>query len=544
MRTDYSLGGFVQIPERDFEKCGRSEALGTSCMAASSHPLATLTALNVLGAGGNAIDAALSAVAVLGVVEPSQTGIGGDCFALYAPASGQRVIAMNGSGWAPTSASTERCRCANGSGIDPVSAHAVTVPGAVAAWQRLASDYGRWGLDRILAPAIRFARNGYVVTERVARDWRRQVGKLSVHRDSAETFLIQGHAPSAGTIHRQPKLAKTLQAIADGGPDAFYKGWIAEDLCASLRALGGVHELDDFSDFVPEYVEPIKATYRGYDVWECPPNGQGITPLIMLRTLERFDVRDLALLGAERLHLIGEIARLAYSIRDTVVGDPRPTSAASVDVLLSEAYVHSLAGRLSRTARMADLAVAPIPLHRDTVYLTVVDKDMNTVSFINSIFDDFGSGITGRNSGVLLHNRGSGFVTEPGHPNAITGRKRPLHTIIPGLLTHESRSVMAFGVTGGHFQPLGQVQLLSNLIDHGFSLQQAIDQPRFFARGETFEVEHGVPASTVTELRKLGHPVQLAENPIGTAQAIRIDWDAGVLHGAADGRRDGLALGY
>ena len=529
--------------ERDFQKPGRSEALGTRCMAATSHPLATLTALEILREGGNAVDAAVAAAAILGVVEPTQTGIGGDCFVLYMPQGRGPIHALNGSGWAPEAANTAWFLDRDIASIDPESAHAVTVPGAVAAWQRLVADHGRFGLDRLLAPAIRAAEDGYPVAERLARDWRRQVEKLAKRPATAQLFLPGGSAPAAGSIHRQPLLAQTLRAIANHGAAAFYEGPIAADIVACLRGLGGLHTLEDFAAFQPEYVDPISARYRGYEIWECPPNGQGLIPLLIARTLERFDLSKLGVSSPERLHLIAEAGRLGYAIRDAVLGDPR-SGHVPVKYLLSDAYTAELARRISPRARLADLRPAPLPNHRDTVFLTVVDADRNCIALINSIFDDFGSGIVAPECGVLLHNRASGFVIQTNHPNTIAGRKRPLHTVIPGMLTQNGRAVMPFGVTGGHFQPLGQMQLLSNLIDHSMPLQQAIDQPRIFARGDAFEVEHTLPAAAVQGLAALGHAVVPAENPLGTAQAISIDWETGVLHGGADCRRDGIALGW
>jgi gamma-glutamyltranspeptidase/glutathione hydrolase len=537
------LDELIRIRERDFERPGRSEALGTHCMVATSHPLATWTALEILRDGGNAVDAAVAAAAVLGVVEPTQTGIGGDCFALYMPSGTGTIRAINGSGWAPQAASTEWFLDRGLLAIDPAGPHAVTVPGAVGAWERLVADHGTFGLDRLLAPAIRAAEEGYAVTERLARDWGRQVAKLAATPAAASTFLSDGAAPAAGAVHRQPKLARALRAISERGAVAFYKGWIAEDIVSCLRELGGLHTLDDFAAFEPEYVSPIHASYRGYDIWECPPNGQGAIPLLIARMLQQFDVGALDVGSSQRLHLLAELARLGYAVRDAAIGDPRASSVA-VDELLSDDFAAALSQCVSASGRIAELAPPFGPAHRDTVFLAIVDRDQNTIAFINSIFDDFGSGIVAPASGIILHNRGSGFVVEKGHPNTIAGRKRPLHTIIPALLTRNGRAVMSFGVTGGHFQPMGQILLLSNLIDHGMSLQQAIDAPRFFARGDTFEVEQSVSRQAVERLRALGHPVVAAENPLGTAQAIRIDWQTGVLHGGADGRRDGVALGW
>jgi gamma-glutamyltranspeptidase/glutathione hydrolase len=526
---------------RDFELPGRSESFGMSVMAATSHPLATLTALDILRAGGNAVDAAVAAVALLGVVEPTQTGIGGDCFVLLMRRGEGEVIALNGSGWAPAAADLERHREQGLVSIPIESPHAVTVPGAVASWARLVQDHGSKELGYLLQPAIKAAGEGAPVTERVARDWGRQVDKLCRNPAAAAVFLNNGRPPRPGTIHRQPALARALRSIAQDGPGAFYDGWIAADIVNTLRAAGGKHTLDDFATYAPEYVIPISSDYRGYTVWECPPNGQGLVPLIMLNALGAFDLSQWPPLGVEYCHALTEIGRHAYAGRDLFVGDPR-SGKIPVERLLSRAK--ELRRRVSFTHRVEGLAAVPMPTHQDTVFVAVVDQDRNTVAFINSIFEDFGSGILAPNSGVLLHNRGSGFVLQHGHPNALAGRKRPLNTIIPAMVTKDGRAMMPFGVTGGQFQPFGQVQMLSHVLDHGLGIQAAIDQPRIFAVNDRVQVEGAVPEATRAGLSALGHLVVPAENPLGTAQAIWIDWETGVLRGGADGRRDGLALGW
>ncbi|HWP25289.1 MAG TPA: gamma-glutamyltransferase [Xanthobacteraceae bacterium] len=528
---------------RDFECPGRSEAFALDAMATTSHPLATFAALEVLRRGGNAMDAAVAAAALLGVVEPTQTGIGGDCFVLYMPAGSSEVIALNGSGWAPAGATLDRYRDRGMNTIPVESADAVTVPGAVASWARLISDYGTMELGELLAPAIAAAEYGYPVSERVARDWAKQVGKLRNHPVAARAFLFDGAAPKPGMIHRQPALAAALRSIAREGPAAFYQGWIAEDMVATLRAAGGPHTLEDFAAFAPEYVTPIRARYRGYDLWECPPNGQGLVPLIMLRALEGYDLAKWSALDVERLHLVAEVGRQAYADRDAHLGDPR-SGGVPVGELLSEAHAARVRARIDPTRRAEGMVPFPMPAHNDTAFLAVVDRDRNTVAFINSIFDDFGSGIVCPRSGVVFHNRASGFVLEPGHPNAIGARKRPLHTIIPALLTKDGRAVMTFGVTGGHFQPFGQVQVLSNILDHGMGIQAAIDHPRMFAFGDVVQLESTMPKAVCEGLAARGHRVVPAENPLGTAQAIWIDLEGGILRGGADSRRDGIALGW
>lgn len=528
---------------RDFELPGRSEAFGTKVMAATSHPLATLTALDVLRRGGNAMDAAIAAVALLGVVEPVQTGIGGDCFVLYMRRGEGEVIALNGSGWAPADASLERLLAQGLKSIAVESGHAVTVPGAVASWARLAHDHGTMPLAALLQPAIEAAEHGYPVTERVARDWARQVGKLRGNAAASDIFLANGAPPRPGDIHRQPALARTLRSIACSGPAAFYEGAIARDMVAALRAAGGLHTLDDFAAYAPEYVTPIKASYRGYEVWECPPNGQGLTPLIMLRALDGFEAARWAPLSVERWHALAEIGRQAYADRDCFIGDPRNGSI-PLTALLADDRANTLRRRLSFERRADGLRPVAIPTHNDTTFVAVVDGERNTVAFINSIFDDFGCGIAAPESGVIFHNRACGFVLERGHPNAIAGRKRPLNTIIPAMLTRHGRAIMPFGMTGGQFQPFGQVQFLTNMLDHGMGVQAAIDHPRLFAFGDAIQVEKTVPASLCAGLRTLGHDVVPAENPLGTAQAIWIDSERGILRGGADGRRDGLAAGW
>lgn len=528
---------------RDFELPGRSEAVGANGMVATSHPSATLAAIDVLRGGGNAVDAAVCAAAVQAVVEPTQTGIGGDCFALVMRPGQDRPTAINGSGWTPAAADARWYEERAFTNIAAETAHSVTVPGAVAAWERLVADHGVLSWDRILAPAIDFAENGACVPERLARDWARQVDKLSRHAATSRLFLIGGMPPRAGTLHRQPALAQTLRRIAQHGAMAFYQGEIAEQLVATLKAHGGLHETADFETFTPEYVTPISVRYRGFDLWECPPNGQGLVPMIMARALEGFDLGRWSPSAVERLHVQAEIARQVYADRDLFIADPRRGDV-PVDWLLSDGHIAHLRRQMSMDRRIADLDALQQRPHQDTVFISVVDRDRTAVSLINSVFEDFGSGIACEQNGVLFHNRASSFTLEHGHPNGIAGHKRPMHTIIPAMLAQRGDPVMPFGVTGAHFQPIGQVQILTNIVDYGMSVQAAIDFPRMFARGDTFEIERRIPEPVADGLRRLGHRVTRPDNPLGTAQAIWIDHARGVLHGGADGRRDGIALGY
>lgn len=526
---------------RDFEKPGRSEALGMNGMVSTSNPQATLAGLDVLKAGGNAIDAAITAAAILAVVEPTQTGIGGDCFVLLKK-KGAKPIALNGSGWSPAAASLEFYQERGITTLDSQSAHAVTIPGSLRAWERLAEDHGTFEWKHLLQPAIHIAEHGYPVTERLARDWALQVNKMSKTSKSASIFLPGGKAPVAGQVFQSLLLANALKSIAEQGAQVFYEGWIAEDIVSTLKREGGLHQLDDFAEYQPDYVTPISAQYRGYDLWECPPNGSGVVALAIATLLNQFDLARYQSMSFERFHLHAEVARLAYAERDLFLCDPTFNDI-PIDYLLSAQRASKLASKIGFQHRLEDLTPMPIAEHRDTVFLSVVDREGMVVSFINSIFDDFGSGIIAPASGILLHNRANGFVLEAGHPNALGGRKRPMHTIIPAILTKGNDAVMSFGATGVHFQPTGQLQILSNIIDYGMSVQQAIDYPRMFARGDNFELESTVPESIADALRAVGHKPIRTTHPLGSSQAIWID-TRGVLHGGADPRRDGIALGY
>ncbi len=527
---------------RDFHLPGRSPAYGHKGMAATSHSLATLTAVDVLRAGGNAVDAAIAASAVLCVVEPQSTGIGGDCFVLYAPAKTGEVIALNGSGKSAGQAHLSWYLAQGMKQISLQSPHAVTVPGAVDAWCQLHGDYGRKPCADLLAPAIRLATEGYSVHPRVAYDWGQMAKKLRATEPASRMLLVKGEAPKAGDIHRQPELGRTLAVIAEKGRDGFYTGPVAEDIVSYLQSIGGLHTLEDFAAPQCEYVTPISTRYRGYDVFECPPNGQGLTALIMLNILSGFDLTDFAPMSAQRLHLECEAARLAYGVRDRYIADPQQADI-PLDLLLSEDYAAQLRAKISLTQTMPPLSDSDFPIHSDTVYLCVVDAEGNAVSFINSLFHAFGSGLVSPKTGVVLQNRGAGFVLQAGHPNAIAPHKRPLHTIIPGMLMKAGRAVMPFGVMGGQYQPTGHVHFLTNLLDYRMDVQAALDFPRIFHDGKVAQVERGVPTQIKDNLSALGHKVVPAVLPHGGGQAIWIG-ENGALVGGSDARKDGCALGY
>ncbi len=525
---------------RDLNVFGRSAAMAANGMAASSHPQATLAALDVLRAGGNAADAAIAAVAMQCVVEPESTGVGGDCFLLYSK-GGALPVALNGSGRAPAKATVEWYVEHGIREIEVPSPHAVTIPGAVDAWCVFNREYGTKPLAELLEPAARAAENGYVVTPRVAADWARNQEKL---RDpvTAALFLPGGKPPAAGDTMRNPPLAATLRRIGREGREAFYDGAVMRDILGRLQALGGLHEADDFAAQRSNWVDPIHASYRGYEVYECPPNGQGIAALMMLRTLSGYALDGDAFDEADRYHLLAEANKAAYWVRDNFICDPEQVPVDVADFLSEER-----AERARREIRLDRALPGPSWAeieHKDTVYLCVVDRDGNACSFINSLFSGFGSGIVAPESGVILHNRGTGFRTIPGHPNAIAPRKRPLHTIIPGMLVKDGRAVMPFGVMGGHYQATGHAHFLHRLLDRGMDPQEAAEQPRILALNNVLQVERALPQAIVADLARRGHRIAVQEVPLGGCQAIWIDHHRGVLIGGSEPRKDGIALGY
>ena len=527
---------------RDFHNPGRSPARAANAMVATSQPSATLAGVEVLRSGGNAVDAAVAACAVQCVTEPQSTGIGGDCFCLYTPAGAETPIALNGSGHAPAALSAEWLAERGVNALDDSSPHAVTVPGAVDAWERLLQDHGTRGLDELLQPAIRYAEEGFAVHARTASDWSASAGRLAGDADTAARFLPGGEAVGEGRVFHQPELAGTLRRIAAEGRSAFYEGEVAADMVGKLRAAGGLHTEEDFAARKAEYVEPIRADYRGYTVFECPPNGVGVVALLILNMLEGFEPPEDPL-SPDRMHRLVEATRLAYRDRNAFVADPADAEV-PLDMLLSKDYAAALRGAICEDRAAPSLPPAGWPAHEDTVYLSVVDRDGNACSFINSLFKAFGSAILAPGSGVMLHNRGLGFSLEPGHPNAVRPNRRPMHTIIPAMLAKDGRAVMPFGVMGGHYQPVGQSWVLSSILDHGLDPQAALDLPRLFAYDGKVAVERGIPEAASAELRRRGHPVAPADPPHGGGQAIWIDRESGTLVGGSDPRKDGLALGY
>lgn len=528
---------------RSFHAPGRSPAYAKSAMAATSHPLATAAALNVLRAGGNAVDAAIAAGAVHCVVEPAMTTIGGDCFAMIAKPGGDAIIALNASGRAPAAATPQWFADQGISKIARTSPHAVTVPGCIDGWATLAADHGTRSLGDLLRPAIHYARDGFAVTPRVGADWANAVEKLSGNAGAEQHYLNNGRAPLVGETVKLPALADTLSAIAENGRDAFYTGPIAQDMVDELNGLGGLHTMDDFAQTKSNYVTAIASDYHDLRIHEMPPNNQGIVALMILNVLKRIGRVSGDPASPRRYHLMIEVARQAYAVRDAWLADPDKAHV-DVDFMLSDEIAETISARIDMDKRREDLGPLPKPAGTDTVYVSVVDESGMAVSFINSIFSDFGSSITTKKTGILLQNRGEAFQLQEGHPNCIAPRKRPLHTLVPAIATRGGELAMSFGVMGGQFQPVGHAYVISNMLDYGMDPQEALDFPRAFFEGETVELEETIPQATREALAAMGHPVAVRKMPWGGGQVIVIDRAAGCLIGGSDARKDGCALGY
>ncbi len=522
---------------RDFHLPGRSTVHALNGMAATSHPLASLTAVETLRAGGNAVDAAIAAAFVLGIAEPQMCGIGGDCFVLLKPAGTEDVLALNGSGRAPAALSAEAIRAQGHASMPIHGILPVTLPGAIDAFCRLHADHGRLDWSRLLAPAITCAEEGVPVAPRTAFDWADDLPVLQGR--AREIYSFDGRAPRIGEVFRNPLQAEVLRRIAHQGRKGFYEGEVAEDMIASLRALGGCHTLDDLAATSCNYTQPIAGTYGGLELLEHPPNGQGATAILLLNILKRFDLRAMSPGGAHRAHIEAEAAKLAYDARDRFIADPT----LRLDHMLSQDTADRLATLIDPSRAMADPAPLTEAMHKETVYLTVVDRDRMAISLIYSIFWGFGAGLASDRFGINFQNRGAGFTLTEGHPNEAAGGKRPMHTIIPGMLRQNGRVTMPFGVMGGAYQPCGHARFVSNLVDFGMDPQAAIDAPRSFAGFEGLEVERGYSAEVREALARMGHSVSIPAIPLGGAQAILID-EGGTLTGASDPRKDGCALGY
>ncbi|MFN3686689.1 gamma-glutamyltransferase family protein [Salinarimonas sp.] len=527
---------------RDFQSPGRSAVYGTRAMIATSHPHASRIGLEILARGGSAVDAALAASAMLCVVEPHMTGIGGDCFAIVA-APGAAPRALMGSGPSPRGVSREALVESGLTEIADDSPHAINLPGAVAAWVALHQAHGRLPLAELMEPAARVAEEGYAIAPRVAFDFAANAERVARHEATARLFLKDGAPLRVGDVHRQPALVATLRAIGREGRAGFYEGAVAQDMVETLRAAGGTHTLDDFAAVAPTWTDPIHGRFAGREILETPPNGQGATALLILAALEGFAPWTAA--GpAERARLLAEATRAAYRLRDRGLTDPAAMPITIAD-FLGEPSVRFVreACAVARPLGAPVEAAGRVPWETDTICLSVVDGDGLVVSFINSLFHPFGATRVAERSGVLFNCRGASFSLEADHPNRLAPGKQTMHTIIPGLVMENGAPLMPFGVMGGQYQSCGHAHLMIRLFEEGMDLQSAIDAPRLFGYGGRTEVERGVDAETIAHLHAGGSNPQTVAAPIGGAQAILIDRARGILVGASDPRKDGCALG-
>jgi gamma-glutamyltranspeptidase/glutathione hydrolase len=519
---------------------GRSTVYSTKGAVACEHPSAALAGIRALDAGGTAADACVAMAACMAVLAPMATGVGGDAFLLFYEAETGRVLGANGSGRAPRAATIEKLRDRGLAEMPERGGLTVTVPGAIRLWEDAANALGNLPLARLLEPAWELAENGYPVSEVFARYWKVGEDLLLRNEAASRALLLEGRAPEPGEIFLQPDLARTLAAVAEGGSDAFYEGEIARSIARAAQEAGGYLSEEDLAAHETTWLEPISTDYRGVRVFEMPPPGQGLIALEMLNILEGFDLGDIDPLSAERIHLEVETTKLAFRDLYDKVGDPEFVDVPTGE-LISKEYAAEQRARIftERAAWSASPA-----LGSDTTYLCAVDAEGNGCSFINSLYMGFGSGVVAEGTGVCLQNRGRSFRLVEGHPNALEPGKRPLHTIIPGLVTRDGALWAVFGNMGGPMKPQGHAQVLINLLDYGMSPQDAADHPRHFHDGETLLVEGRVPETEVERLREMGHRVEVGENyviPTGGAQLIRV-LESGVRACGSDPRKDGCAL--
>ncbi len=534
----------------------RSEVIAKHGMAATSHPLATQIALDILKKGGSAVDAAIAANAALGLMEPTGNGIGGDLFAIVWDAKTQKLYGLNASGRSPRSLTLAYFKK---KGYQKIPSHGplpVTVPGCVDGWFELHQKFGRLPMDEILAPAIRYAREGFPVTELIAYYWQRSVPILKKYPNFEKIFTINGRAPRKGEIFRNPYLANTLEKIARGGRDVFYKGEIARTIADYMKRNGGFLSYEDLASHRSEWVEPVSTNYRGYEVWELPPNGQGIAALQMLNILEGYDLASMGFGSADYLHVFIEAKKLAFEDRAKFYADPAFNDI-PVEWLISKEYAAQRRELIDMKRAGRSYPAGNPALHDgDTIYLTVADAEGNMVSLIQSNFRGMGSGMTPDDLGFILQDRGELFNLEEGHFNTYAPGKRPFHTIIPAFVTKDGKPFLSFGVMGGDMQPQGHVQILVNIIDFGMNLQEAGDAPRIrhagssqptggkMTDGGVVYLESGFDYEVIRELRRRGHRIAWSMGGYGGYQAIMYDAKNGVYIGASESRKDGQAAGY
>ncbi|MFQ5864658.1 MAG: gamma-glutamyltransferase [bacterium] len=534
----------------------RSEVIAQHGMAATSQPLATQVALDILKQGGNAVDAAIAANAMLGLVEPTGCGIGGDLFAIIWDAKSQRLYGLNASGRSPYSLTLQHFEK---QGLTHIPSHGplpVTVPGCVDGWFELHKKFGKLPMKTILAPAIKYAREGFPVTELIAYYWGRSVPILEKWPGFKETFMPNGRAPKKGDIFQNPNLANTLEKIANAGRDVFYKGEIARTIDAFMRRVRGFLSYQDLADHTSDWVEPVSTNYRGYDVWELPPNGQGIAALQILNILAGYDIKGMGFGSAEYIHRFIEAKKLVFEDRAKFYADPDFNNI-PVKELISKEYAAERRKLIdpNRAAKRYD-AGNPALYAGDTIYLTVADGEGNMVSLIQSNYRGMGSGLSPDGLGFILQDRGELFDLEEGKFNTYAPHKRPFHTIIPAFITKDGKPFISFGVMGGATQPQAHAQIVINIVDFGMNLQEAGDAPRILHQGSSqptgekmtnggrVYLETGIPYDTIRELVKMGHRVGYNVGSYGGYQAIMYDWQNKVYYGASESRKDGQAAGY
>ena len=534
----------------------RSVVMARNGAIATSQPLATAAGLRVLQSGGNAVDAAVTAAAVLAVVEPTMNGPGGDLFAIVYSAKDKKVHGLNASGRAPAAATVDEFRRRNLQRIPLRGELSVSVPGVVDGWNELLARHGTRTLAQALEPAIKYARDGYAVSEIIAGQWKEVEGLLARDPAAARTFLINGRAPAAGDVFRNPALANSLEQIARGGRDVFYKGAIAKAIADDMQRRGGLITVADLAAHHADWVDPVSTTYRGYQVLELPPNTQGAAALEMLNIMEGFDLKSLGWGSAAYLHTLVEAKRIAFADRGAWLGDPSSTPPRAVERMLSKEYAAQR--RKEIDPRKAAAGYAPLtldgrttpaggdePIGRgDTVYLTAADAEGNVISLIQSLYETFGSGIVAGDTGIALHNRANLFTLAAGHPNQIAPGKRPFHTLIPAMVLKDGAPWLSFGVMGGDMQAQGHAQVLANLIDFGMNVQEAGEAPRFRDSGTGLALESAFSAEARAGLTSRGHTLIDSVGVWGGFQGILIDPRTHVLQAGSDPRKDGMAAGW
>jgi gamma-glutamyltranspeptidase/glutathione hydrolase len=522
---------------------GRFSVLAKNGIVASSQPLATLAGVRVLMDGGNAIDAAIATAAVLGVIEPMSIGIGGDAFCLFYTAKDKMLKALDASGRSPRAATVEFFRSRGLKSMPQRGIHSVTVPGAVHGWATLLNGFGSKTFGSVLQAAIRYAEEGFPVAELTAESWHESVASLNADEGGSINYLIGGRAPKAGEIFKNSRMADTLRRIAEEGPDYFYRGPIAEKIVRCSERLGGLFALKDFADHESNWVEPITAGYRGYDIYEMPPATHGFVTLQMLKIVEAFDLRAMGSQSTDALHLMIEAKKCAFSDRDTHLAD-RDHMKISVMDLLAQPRLEKLRSQIRQD--YAAHEYSSLGAGTDTEYVTAADREGNLVSFIQSNFMGFGSGVVEPETGIVLQNRGHLFSLDENHPNRIGPHKRCVHTLMPALVLKDRKPYAALGLKGGHVQPQVQMQIISNLIDHGMTPQEAIAAPRFnHIEGSKVGLEPDIPEAAVTGLKSRGHQiVSGTPESFGGAHMIVIHPESGALVGGSDPRKGGCALGF